>query len=87
MSWRVGGAPPVDDVYVRHLLSPHQPGGACFQVPALCQVRKGRGTHYVYGATEIKSLGCAFYCPLSGKAQAKITPPVPVTTYWRLSSS
>ena len=28
-----------------------------FQVPALCQVRKGRGTHCVYGASEVKSLG------------------------------
>jgi len=27
------------------------------------------------------------YYSLSGRAQAKITPPVPVTTYWRLSSS
>ena len=27
------------------------------------------------------------YFMLSGKAQAKTTPPVPVTTYWRLSSS
>lgn len=27
------------------------------------------------------------YWMLSGKAQAKTTPPVPVTTYWRLSSS
>ena len=28
-----------------------------FQVPALCKVRKGRGTHYVFGASEVKSLG------------------------------
>ncbi len=28
-----------------------------FQVPALCKVRKGRGTHYLFGASEIKSLG------------------------------
>jgi hypothetical protein len=27
------------------------------------------------------------YCTLSGKAQAKTTPPLLVTTYWRLSSS
>jgi len=28
-----------------------------FQVPALCKVRKGRGTHYVLGTSEVKSLG------------------------------
>ena len=28
-----------------------------FQVPALCEVRKGRGTHYLVGASEVKSLG------------------------------
>ena len=28
-----------------------------FQVPALCKVRKGRGTHYVFGASEVTSLG------------------------------
>ena len=28
-----------------------------FHVPALCKVRKGRGTHYVVGASEVKSLG------------------------------
>ena len=28
-----------------------------FQIPALCKVRKGRGTHYVFGASEVKSLG------------------------------
>ncbi len=35
-----------------------------FQVPALCEVRKGRGTHYLAGASEVKSLGhppCAIY--------------------------
>ena len=33
------------------------PVAHAFQVPALCQVRKGRGTHYVFGASEVKSLG------------------------------
>ena len=28
-----------------------------FHVPALCKVRKGRGTHYVVGASEVKNLG------------------------------
>ena len=28
-----------------------------FQVPALCKVRKGRGTQYVFGASEVISLG------------------------------
>jgi len=28
-----------------------------FQVPALCKVRKGRGTHYVFDAGAVKSLG------------------------------
>ncbi len=27
-----------------------------FQVPALCKVRKGRGTHFVFGASEVKRL-------------------------------
>ena len=41
-----------------------------FQVPALCTVRKGRGTHYLVGASEVKSLGyppinagCRILCP------------------------
>jgi hypothetical protein len=33
-----------------------------------------------------KFLPSTYWMP-SGKAQAKTTPPVPVTTYWRLSSS
>ena len=33
------------------------PVAHAFQVPALCKVRKGRGTHYVFGASEVKSLG------------------------------
>ena len=33
------------------------PVAHAFQVPALCQVRKGRGTHCVYGASKVKSLG------------------------------
>ena len=39
------------------------PVAHAFQVPALCKVRKGRGTHYVFGASEVKSLG---YPPMSG---------------------
>ena len=33
------------------------PVAHAFQIPALCKVRKGRGTHYVFGASEVKSLG------------------------------
>ena len=32
------------------------PVAHAFQVPALCKVRKGRGTRYVFGASEVKSL-------------------------------
>ena len=35
------------------------PVAHAFQVPALCKVRKGRGTHYVVGASEVKNLGPA----------------------------
>ena len=35
------------------------PVAHAFQVPALCKVRKGRGTHFVFGASEVKSLGRA----------------------------
>ena len=35
----------------------HNPVAHAFQIPALCKVRKGRGTHYVSGASEVKSLG------------------------------
>src|SRR4249919_872857 len=38
-------------------LSLYNPVAHAFQVPALCKVRKGRGTHCVYGASEVKSLG------------------------------
>jgi hypothetical protein len=38
-------------------LSLYNPVAHAFQVPALCKVRKGRGTHYVFGASEVKSLG------------------------------
>ena len=34
-----------------------QPVADAFQVPALCKVGKGRRTHYVLGASEVKSLG------------------------------
>ena len=33
------------------------PVAHAFHVPALCKVRKGRGTHYVFGSSEVKSLG------------------------------
>jgi hypothetical protein len=33
------------------------PVAHAFQVPALCTVRKGRGIHYVLGASEVKSPG------------------------------
>src|SRR6478609_6576274 len=32
------------------------PVAHAFQVPALCKVRKGRGTHFVFLASEVKSL-------------------------------
>jgi len=35
----------------------HTPGAHAFQVPVLCRVRKGRCTHCVYGAGEVKNLG------------------------------
>ncbi len=37
-------------------LSLYNPVAHAFQVPALCKVRKGRGTHFVFGASEVKSL-------------------------------
>ena len=39
------------------LLSLCNPVTHAFQIPALCKVRKGRGTHCVFGASEVKSLG------------------------------
>jgi hypothetical protein len=33
------------------------PVAHALQVPALCTVRKGRGIHYVLGASEVKSPG------------------------------
>ena len=33
------------------------PVAHAFQVPALCKLRKGRGTRYVLGASEVKRLG------------------------------
>ena len=35
----------------------HKPFAHAFQVPALCKVRKGRGTQFVFGPSETKSLG------------------------------
>ena len=37
-------------------LSLYNPVAHAFQAPALCKVRKGRGTHFVFGASEVKSL-------------------------------
>ena len=45
------------------------PVAHAFQVPALCKVRKGRGTHYVFGASEVKSLGHPpDFLPMASKA-------------------
>jgi hypothetical protein len=35
-----------------------------FQVPALCKVRKGRGSHYVFDAGAVKNLAAAHRPPL-----------------------
>ncbi len=41
----------------RQLLWLCNPVTHAFQIPALCKVRKGRGTHYVFCASEVKNLG------------------------------
>ena len=57
------GAPSLRFLEGRVTMLPTQLSWLCnpvahaFQVPALCKVRKGRGTHYLFGASAVKSLG------------------------------